>query len=166
MPINKILLGKSTNANLGHSGGKYGLWCTRGGNFIASPYSNEHDITDCDKDELIFSTDMVGNTSGAIDAGQYQVMPSSGTNADQAFSIAGGSSATLSFTDLNIDLIWMAAFGADYSVASGDDGAYSTYSNAQGYGTNQTSVSVSNTGNKTRTGRAAAIRGMKTGGLW
>ena len=37
----KIILGKSTNSNLGHSGGKYGVWIARPG---------EEDVTSCTKD--------------------------------------------------------------------------------------------------------------------
>ena len=151
----KILLGKSTNTNL-HSGTKYGMWIARAG---------EEDVTTCAADELIFNTDTMGSVSGAIDAGQYQVMPSSGTTADVQVTGAAGSTATFSFTDLDIDLIWAASFGG---ALAGTNNANPTTQlmNAQGYATNQSSVSVSNTGATARTGRVAAIRAFKTGGLW
>ena len=151
----KILLGKSTNTNL-HSGTKYGMWIARAG---------EEDVTTCAADELIFNTDTMGSVSGAIDAGQYQVMPSSGTTADVQVTVSAGSSATFSFTDLDIDLIWAASFGG---ALAGTNNANPTTQlmNAQGYATNQSSVSVSNTGATARTGRVAAIRAFKTGGLW
>ena len=76
----KILLGKSTNTNL-HSGTKYGMWIARAG---------EEDVTTCAADELIFNTDTMGSVSGAIDAGQYQVMPSSGTTADVQVTVSAG----------------------------------------------------------------------------
>lgn len=151
----KILLGKSTNTNL-HSGTKYGMWIARAG---------EEDITTCAADELIFNTDTMGSVSGAIDAGQYQVMPSSGTTADVQISVSAGSTATFSFTDLDIDLIWAAAFGG--ALAGADNPNPTTqFMNTQAYATNQSSVSVSNTGAAARTGRMVAVRGMKTGGLW
>ncbi len=151
----KILLGKSTNTNL-HSGTKYGMWIARAG---------EEDVTTCAADELIFNTDTMGSVSGAIDAGQYQVMPSSGTTADVQVTVSAGSTATFSFTDLDIDLIWAASFGG---ALAGTNNANPTTQlmNAQGYATNQSSVSVSNTGATARTGRVAAIRAFKTGGLW
>jgi len=151
----KILLGKSTNTNL-HSGTKYGMWIARAG---------EEDVTTCAADELIFNTDTMGSVSGAVDAGQYQVMPSSGTTADVQVTVSAGSTATFSFTDLDIDLIWAASFGG---ALAGTNNANPTTQlmNAQGYATNQSSVSVSNTGATARTGRVAAIRAFKTGGLW
>ena len=151
----KILLGKSTNTNL-HSGTKYGMWIARAG---------EEDVTTCAADELIFNTDTMGSVSGAIDAGQYQVMPSSGTTADVQVTVSAGATATFSFTDLDIDLIWAASFGG---ALAGTNNANPTTQlmNAQGYATNQSSVSVSNTGATARTGRVAAIRAFKTGGLW
>ena len=151
----KILLGKSTNTNL-HSGTKYGMWIARAG---------EEDVTTCAADELIFNTDTMGSVSGSIDAGHYQVMPSSGTTADVQVTVSAGSTATFSFTDLDIDLIWAASFGG---ALAGTNNANPTTQlmNAQGYATNQSSVSVSNTGATARTGRVAAIRAFKTGGLW
>jgi hypothetical protein len=86
---NRVLLGKSTNSNLGHSSGKYGLYISRAGD----------DVTNCTKDQLIFSTDDVGNASGAVDLGQFQVLPSSGSNASQSVSVASGATATVSFTN-------------------------------------------------------------------
>ena len=151
----KILLGKSTNTNL-HSGTKYGMLIARAG---------EEDVTTCAADELIFNTDTMGSVSGAVDAGQYQVMPSSGTTADVQVTVSAGSTATFSFTDLDIDLIWAASFGG---ALAGTNNANPTTQlmNAQGYATNQSSVSISNTGATARTGRVAAIRAFKTGGLW
>ena len=151
----KILLGKSTNTNL-HSGTKYGMWIARAG---------EEDVTTCAADELIFNTDTMGSVSGAVAAGQYQGMPSSGTTADVQVTVSAGSTATFSFTDLDIDLIWAASFGG---ALAGTNNANPTTQlmNAQGYATNQSSVSVSNTGATARTGRVAAIRAFKTGGLW
>ena len=160
----KLLIGKSTNTNLGHSGGKYGMWCTRGGLSSNNHTYNRHDITTCTKDQLCFSTDTFGNASGAIDAGQYQVMPTSGTVADVAISVSGGSTATLTWTDLDIDLIWAMSFNAGQGVTSSPSN--DSYTNAQNYGTNQTSTTISNTGSATRTTRDVAVRGMKTGGLW
>ena len=154
----KILLGKSTNSNLGHSGGKYGLWIARPG---------EEDVTSCTKDELIFSTDAVGNVSGAIGVGQYQVMPSSGTSAEQTVSVNAGSSAVVSWTDLNIDLIW--ALNIGLGIGGGGNMASATddsFQNAQAYGTNQSSTTINNTGSAARTTRVVAVRGFKTGGLY
>ena len=92
-------------------------------------------------------------------------MPSSGTTADVQVTVSAGSTATFSFTDLDIDLIWAASFGG---ALAGTNNANPTTQlmNAQGYATNQSSVSVSNTGATARTGRVAAIRAFKTGGLW
>jgi len=154
----KIIIGKSVNSNLGHSGGKYGMWIARNG---------EEDITSCSKDELIFSTDTFGNASGAIGIGQYQVMPSSGSTAEQTVSVSAGSSATVSWTDLNIDLIW--ALNIGLGIGGGGNMASATddsFQNAQAYGTNQSSTTINNTGSAARTTRVVAVRGFKTGGLY
>ena len=47
----RVLLGKSTNSNLGHSSGKFGLYISRTGD----------DVTNCTADQLIFNTDNVGS---------------------------------------------------------------------------------------------------------
>ena len=87
---NRILLGKSTNSNLGHSSGKFGLYISRTGD----------DITNCTADQLIFNTDNVGSVSGAIDLGQFQVVPTSGTNATASINVNASSSATVPHANL------------------------------------------------------------------
>ena len=63
---NRIVLGKSTNSNLGHpSGGKQGLFISAIG----------RDVLSCTKEQLSFNTDHIGNSSGAIDVGHFQVIP-------------------------------------------------------------------------------------------
>ena len=84
----RILLGKSTNTNLGHSGGKFGLYVS----------ANGKDVTNCAKNELIFNTDNVGNSSGAIDVGLFQNVPLivNGNEVKTAdFSASAGSTASL-----------------------------------------------------------------------
>ena len=61
----RILLGKSTNSNLGHSSGKFGLYVS----------ANGRDVTNCTKEQLTFNTDHIGNSSGAIDVGHFQMIP-------------------------------------------------------------------------------------------
>ena len=85
----RVLLGKSTNSTLGHSAGKYGLYISRTGD----------DVTSCTKDQLVFNTDNIGNASGAIELGQFQVLPSSGSNASQEVSVNAGATLPVSFTN-------------------------------------------------------------------
>ena len=85
----RVLLGKSTNSNLGHGSGKFGLYISRNGD----------DVTSCTKDQLVFNTDDVGNNSGAVDLGQFQVLPTSGTNASVSVSVNAGATAPVSFTN-------------------------------------------------------------------
>ena len=94
----KIIMGKSVNSNLGHSGGKFGLWIARAG---------EEDVTTCTKDELIFSTDTFGNASGAVGIGQFQVMPHSGVDADQEISVGPSGTTAVSYTDFDIGINWI-----------------------------------------------------------
>ena len=78
---NRVILGKSTNSNLGHSGGKFGLYISRAGD----------DITNCTKDQLIFNTDNVGFNSGAVDVGSSS---STGNELISRFLNGGFSGAT------------------------------------------------------------------------
>jgi hypothetical protein len=85
----RVILGKSVNSNLGHGSGEYGLFISRTGD----------DITNCTKDQLVFNTDTIGNNSGAIDLGQFQVLPTSGTNASVSVSVNAGATASVGFTN-------------------------------------------------------------------
>lgn len=88
----RIIIGKSTNTNLGHSSDN-GLYVSR----------SADDITDCTKDQLILSTDKVGNGSGATDVGQFQIIPQtvSGSAAGSAqLSVNASSTAAVAFTNL------------------------------------------------------------------
>ena len=153
---NKILLGKSTNSNLGHSSAKYGLWICRDG---------EEDVTTCAKDELIFNTDTFGNASGAIGIGQLQVMPHSGTSASQQVSVSGGGTTAITWTDLDIDLIFAQSFAAGTGGGSGTAPANDQYQNAQSYG-GQTGVTISNTGSASLTSQVVAWRGFSSLSLY
>ena len=77
----KVWIGKSNHSNIGNTGNKYGLWITR------------KDMASCTKDEINLNTDTFGNASGAIDVGQFQVIPTSGTTASQQVSISASGSA-------------------------------------------------------------------------
>ena len=92
MPV-RVLLGKSINSNLGHGSGKFGLYISRNGD----------DVTSCTKDQLVFNTDDVGNNSGAVDLGQFQVLPVSGTSASVNTSVGAGATATVNFIDVDSD---------------------------------------------------------------
>ena len=155
---NRILLGKSTNSNLGHSSGEFGLYISRPGD----------DVTNCTKDQLIFNTDNVGSVSGAIDLGQFQVVPTSGTNATASVSVNASSTATVSHANLGTGNLLL----TNNSFASSDLTGQSPTSNVTtsrfgnaGF-TGTTSGTLSNGGNASATFTVAVIRGFLTTSLF
>ena len=148
---NRVIVGKSTNSNLGHTGGKFGLYISRTGD----------DITNCTKDQLIFNTDNVGSTSGAIDLGQFQIVPiAGGTNASSSVTIAGGSSATISTENLGTGNL---LFGDFTSAPVGDVNTSQTVNGAY---TGATSGSLANTGSTSLTLTVSVIKGFSTASLF
>jgi hypothetical protein len=148
---NRLLLGKSTNSNLGHTGGKFGLYISRTGD----------DVTNCTKDQLIFNTDNVGSVSGAIDLGQFQIVPiAGGTNASSSVTIAGGSSATISTANLGVGNL---LFGDFTSAPVGDVNTSQTVNGAY---TGATSGSLTNTGSSSLTLTVSVIKGFSTAPLF
>ena len=148
---NRVLLGKSTNSNLGHTGGKFGLYISRTGD----------DVTNCTKDQLIFNTDNVGSVSGAIDLGQFQIVPiAGGTNASSSVTIAGGSSATISTANLGVGNL---LFGDFTSAPVGDVNTSQTVNGAY---TGATSGSLTNTGSSSLTLTVSVIKGFSTAPLF
>jgi hypothetical protein len=148
---NRLLLGKSTNSNLGHTGGKFGLYISRTGD----------DVTNCTKDQLIFNTDNVGSTSGAIDLGQFQIVPiAGGTNASSSVTIAGGSSATISTVNLGVGNL---LFGDFTSAPAGNVNTSQTVNGAY---TGATSGSLTNTGSNSLTLTVSVIKGFSTASLF
>jgi len=148
---NRLLLGKSTNSNLGHTGGKFGLYISRTGD----------DVTNCTKDQLIFNTDNVGSTSGAIDLGQFQIVPiAGGTNASSSVTIAGSSSATISTANLGVGNL---LFGDFTSAPVGDVNTSQTVNGAY---TGATSGSLTNTGSSSLTLTVSVIKGFSTAPLF
>jgi len=155
---NRIILGKSTNSNLGHSGGKYGLYISRTGD----------DITSCTADQLIFNTDNVGSVSGAIDLGQFQVVPTSGTNATASVSVNASATATVSHANLGTGNFLFTNNAFSSSDLTGQnltsDATTSRFGNAGFTGT--TSGTLSNGGNTSATFTVAVIRGFLTSSLF
>jgi len=148
---NRLLLGKSTNSNLGHTGGKFGLYISRTGD----------DVTNCTKDQLIFNTDNVGSVSGAIDLGQFQIVPiAGGTNASSSVTVAGGSSATISTENLGIGNL---LFGDFTTAPVGDSNTSQTINGAY---TGATSGSLTNTGSTSLTLTVSVIKGFSTASLF
>lgn len=147
----RVLLGESTNTNLGHSGGKFGLYISRSGD----------DITNCTKDQLIFNTDNVGSVSGAIDLGQFQIVPTSGTNASASVTVAGGSTATISHSNLGTGNLLYTNFVGTF-VAQTD---FDQTINGQTY-TGTTSGTLTNTGDTSVTTTVSVIKGFSTAALF
>ncbi len=148
-------MGKSTNTNLGHSGGKWGIWIARHG---------EEDVTTCTKDQLTLSTDTFGNASGAVDIGQFQVIPVTGVTASQEISISASQTVTVSYTNLSTSYNFVQPYFSygEYTSVGND---FSQYMQAVGYG-GSSSVSMSNSGTAAITGTVTTWRGFSNAGLF
>ena len=149
----KVILGKSTNSNLGHSAGKYGVFVARAG---------EEDVTTCSKDELILNTDAVGNTSGAIGVGQMQIMPgldaSNNPSITGTISVSGSSTATVNYVNEGIGINWVLPTPSS-SFISGTDGTSTSNANSSSYG-GVSSLVLSNSGNSTFTSNVSIMKGF------
>ena len=124
----RILLGKSTNSSLGHpSGGKFGLYIS----------GNGRNVLSCTKDQLNFNTDHIGNNSGAIDIGHFQVIP------------------MLNASNNRVTVL-------DFSTSAGNSTAFSTANLGAGgivYGTTTNSFSGNNSGTAAGNAYAGATSG-------
>ena len=118
-------------------------------------------LIDIDTQKLIFNTDNVGSTSGAIDLGQFQIVPiAGGTNASSSVTIAGGSSATISTANLGVGNL---LFGDFTSAPVGDVNTSQTVNGAY---TGTTSGSLTNTGSTSLTLTVSVIKGFSTASLF
>lgn len=153
---NKVILGKSTNSNIGHSSATYGLWVARAG---------EEEVTDCTKDQLVLNTETIGSASGAIDIGQFQVIPSTGTTASQQVSInAGQTDKTISYANLGTTGHFVQGYFSrgSYSVSGS---SLSQFMNIANYG-GVSSVDMSNAGATAITGQVTVWKGFSTDSLF
>jgi len=148
---NRLIVGKSTNTNLGHSGGKFGLYISRPGD----------DITTCTADQLIFNTDNLGSVSGAIDIGQFQIVPiAGGTNASTNVTVASGSTAAISIENLGTGNLLYTDFEGTFVF----EGNFEQTLNGDYTGT--TSGTISNTGDTSVTATVSVIKGFSTAALF
>ena len=97
---NRLLLGKNTNSNHGHSTSSpgYGLYISRPGK----------DVETCTADELIFNTDNGASTSISRAIGLFQIpaipIAGGGTDSSVSSTVSAGSTATISISSINFNL--------------------------------------------------------------
>ena len=161
---NRIVLGKSTNSNLGHSGGKQGLFISAIGRNVLS----------CTKEQLSFNTDHIGNSSGAIDIGHFQVIPMIiASNAQVTvldFSTSAGASSAHTTANLGAGGI---VYGTTTNTFSGQNSG-SAAGNAYAGATSGTVVNAAladpDTGNSitngATSGKVAIFKGFSTAALY
>jgi len=113
---NRVIIGKNTNSNHGHSTGSpgYGLYISRSGK----------DVTTCTADELLFNTD--NGTTGALSRiqGIFLCAPVN-TNNDTSVTttVSAGSTATIRLSTVNYDFSFgFIGFGTT-SLATGSGGS-------------------------------------------
>jgi hypothetical protein len=119
---NRIILGKNTNSNHGHSSGTpgFGLYISRPGK----------DVTTCTADELIFNTDNGTGTSLGRIISMYQLAPipqaGGGTNTTTTSSIAAGNAVTLDLSSIDFGVgFGFIGFGLLAPTTYGGSGAQS-----------------------------------------
>jgi hypothetical protein len=160
----RILLGKSTNSNLGHSSGKFGLYVS----------ANGRDVTNCTKEQLSFNTDHIGNSSGAIDIGHFQVIPM--INASNArvtvvdFSTAAGASSAHSIANLGAGGIVYGTTTNTFSSQNSGTAAGNAYAGATSGTVVNAALADPDTGNSitngATSGKVAIFKGFSTAALY
>lgn len=92
---NRVLLGKNTNTNQGHSGGSPGYGC-----YVSRKAASGDDINvlTCTSDELIFNTDKGSGTR--VDKGIFQMVPTSTGTVTSVITVAPGNSGSVSLTEM------------------------------------------------------------------
>lgn len=156
----RILLGNSTNSNLGHSGGKFGLYVS----------ANGKDVTNCAKNELNFNTDHIGNASGAIDVGLFQNVPliSGGSEVRVVnFSTSAGASAALTTKNMGAGSIVYGTVATNFTSNTNQSGtaASSGFASATSATVVNAGLTDSDTGavtNVSVTGSIAVIKGFSS----
>ena len=140
----RVLAGKSTNSNLGHSSGVYGL-------FVSAPGK---DITTCTDDQLLFTTDNGATGSNFISKGFFQIAPVSGGTSNtapvvkQTDTVAAGATTTTSLTNIfsaGSSAETIAGWGGFSPSGGGEDGFRDTFKYT---GTGATSRSLTNDGSR------------------
>ena len=144
----RVLAGKSTNSNLGHSAGVYGL-------FVSAP---GQDITTCNDDQILFTTDNGGTGSNFISKGFFQIAPVSGGTSNTApvvtsvSALAASATATLSVTNIfsaGASTLTLGGWGGFSDAGGGyDDYVRDTFAYT---GTGATSRTLTNNGASTMT---------------
>ena len=152
---NRVLLGKNTNTNHGHSSGSPGYGC-----YISRKASDINVLT-CTADELIFNTDKGSGTR--IDAGMFQMVPSSSGRVREVIQVAAGNSGSVSLTEMGDNHI---PFFPGREAADG----------VGNYAIGNTSVSITNPStyvwagttisSGTQTYRVSTFKGLSTDALW
>lgn len=142
---NRVLLGKNTNSNHGHSGASpgFGLYISRPGK----------DVTTCTADELIFNTDNGSATSLGRIISLYQLIPlpvtGGGTDSTVTTSVAAGGTATidLSSIDFGIDFGFLGFGLPTPSATSNTSGSTTSF----GYSTSSSleTITIQNFGSTT-----------------
>jgi hypothetical protein len=155
---NRVLMGKNTNTNHGHSGGSPGYGC-----YISRKAASGDDINvlTCTSDELIFNTDK--GTGTRVDKGIFQMVPTSTGAARAVITVAPGNSGSISLTEMGDNHIPL------FPTSKTDDGVGN-------YAVGDTSVSITNpstyiwsgttysSGNQTYS--VSTVKGLSTDALW
>ncbi len=152
---NRVLLGKNTNTNHGHSSGSPGYGC------YISRKANDINVLTCTADELIFNTDK--GSGDVVDAGIFQIVPSNGGRAREVIQITAGNSGSVSLTEMGDSHIPF------FPGRQGNGGVGN-------YVIGDTSVSIANPStyswagtsyaSPTQTYRVSTFKGLNTDALW
>ena len=160
----RILLGRSTNSNLGHSSGKFGLYVS----------ANGRDVTNCTKEQLSFNTDHIGNASGAIDVGHFQVIPMLDASNNRVtvvdFSTAAGASSAHSLANLGAGGIVYGTTTNTFSGQNSGTAAGNAYAGATSGTVVNAALADPDTGNSitngATSGKVAIFKGFSTAALY
>jgi len=144
---NRLLLGKNTNTNHGHSSGSpgFGLYVAREGK----------DVLTCTADELIFNTDNGSTGTLTRIRGLFQLAPiDTSNNTTSTTTVSSGSTATIDLSSIDFNF-GLGLFGFGSTVLHTD----STTSTGDFYNFESTtsSITLTNSGTSTISAEVFAV---------
>lgn len=144
---NRLLLGKNTNTNHGHSTSSpgFGLYVAREGK----------DVLNCTADELIFNTDNGSTGTLTRVRGLFQLAPiDSNNNSTSTTTVTSGSTATIDLSSINFNFgLGLFGFGSTVLHTNSTDSTGDFYN----FGSTTNSITLTNSGTSTISAQVFAI---------
>jgi hypothetical protein len=151
---NRIVIGKTTNSNLGYSSSSpgFGIYLARSGK----------DVLTCTADQLLLNTDR--GSAPRIDKGMFQVVPASnGTTTSQTVQVTSGNTGSVNLVNVGSNHVTFVTGGGGGAISRNalSSSTSTTITNPSSYEYNGITQSTS-----TRTFRVACFKTLSTSALF